>query len=76
MVLACISSHKVTELVALSPPCLMDLASPQQSSYLKQGPVVTEAKALLVLATLATKLGADVQCIPTSVQFLSFGQQV
>jgi len=52
----------------------VDLASPHQSLYLKEGPVVTEAKALLVTPT--RKLGADAQCIPTFAQFLSFGQQV
>lgn len=51
----------------------MDLTSPQQSLYLKEGPVVTEAKVLIM--TLFAKLGADAQCIPTFVQFLAFGQR-
>lgn len=75
MVCACISSQKVAELVALAPPCLMGLISPQQSLYLKEGTMVTEAKVLLV--TPAAKLQADKhQCVPAFPQVLSFGQRV
>lgn len=75
MVCACISSQKVTELVTLVPPYLTGIISPQQSLYLKEGTMVTEAKVLLV--TPAAKLGADVhQCVPTFPQVLSFGQWV